>query len=79
MERKKGERGKEHHVSMREKVVKKLSQNECTNIISQNVILITPYGFLQIIFQEFLFFLVARATPSYLRESPGLCAYKVRF
>jgi len=35
MEREKGrERGKEHHVSMREKVVQKLSQNGCRNIIS---------------------------------------------
>ena len=34
---KKDERGKEHNVSMREKIVKKLSQNGCTDIISQKL------------------------------------------
>jgi len=32
---KKEERGKEHHVCMRKKIIQKLSQNNCTNIISQ--------------------------------------------
>jgi len=34
MEKEKGREMINHHVSMREKIVQKLSQNGCTNIIS---------------------------------------------